>query len=204
MSRFTRFSWGKIWFDDIGPCKRFDILQLWLHLTSNSALRIKGGRIPLGSHHHTLWRRTEGLLFIMMTKISNISKVGRYLTIQRNSDAGSDSDLDFAEIVLDSVPASSPTTEVSLKIALTRIRVLSEENPNSKVRIRLDCKCLSDENSNWEVRQAFGCRGERMSSSTQKIIHLFWLDRRLLQKQVGWETWLVLTSQVPQLYCIPK
>ena len=30
MSRFTRFSWGKIWFDDIGPCKRFDILQLWI------------------------------------------------------------------------------------------------------------------------------------------------------------------------------
>ena len=28
MSRFTRFSRGKIWFDDIGPCKRFDILQL--------------------------------------------------------------------------------------------------------------------------------------------------------------------------------
>ena len=29
MSRFTRFSRGNIWFDDIGPCKRFDILQLW-------------------------------------------------------------------------------------------------------------------------------------------------------------------------------
>ena len=28
MSRFTRFSRGKIWFDDIGPCNRFDILQL--------------------------------------------------------------------------------------------------------------------------------------------------------------------------------
>ena len=28
MSRFTRFSWGKIWFVDIGPCKRFDIFQL--------------------------------------------------------------------------------------------------------------------------------------------------------------------------------
>ena len=27
MSRFTRFSLGKIWFDDIGPCKRFYILQ---------------------------------------------------------------------------------------------------------------------------------------------------------------------------------
>ena len=25
MSRFTRFSGGKIWFDDIGTCKRFDI-----------------------------------------------------------------------------------------------------------------------------------------------------------------------------------
>ena len=28
MSRFTRFSRGKIWFIDIGPCKRFDIFQL--------------------------------------------------------------------------------------------------------------------------------------------------------------------------------
>ena len=28
MSRFTRFSRGKIWFVDIGPCKRFDIFQL--------------------------------------------------------------------------------------------------------------------------------------------------------------------------------
>ena len=28
MSRFTRFSRDKIWFSDIGPCKRFDILQL--------------------------------------------------------------------------------------------------------------------------------------------------------------------------------
>ena len=28
MSRFMHFSRGKIWFDDIGPCKRFDILQL--------------------------------------------------------------------------------------------------------------------------------------------------------------------------------
>ena len=28
MSRFTRFSLGKIWFIDIGPCKRFDIFQL--------------------------------------------------------------------------------------------------------------------------------------------------------------------------------
>ena len=24
-----RFSRGKIWFVDIGPCKRFDIFQLW-------------------------------------------------------------------------------------------------------------------------------------------------------------------------------
>ena len=29
MSRFTRFSRGKIWFVNIGPCKRFDIFQLW-------------------------------------------------------------------------------------------------------------------------------------------------------------------------------
>ena len=29
MSRFTRFSRGKIWFFDIGSCKRFDIFQLW-------------------------------------------------------------------------------------------------------------------------------------------------------------------------------
>ena len=28
MLRFTRFSQGKIWFADIGPCKRFDIFQL--------------------------------------------------------------------------------------------------------------------------------------------------------------------------------
>ena len=28
MSRFTHFSRGKIWFGDIGPCKRFEILQL--------------------------------------------------------------------------------------------------------------------------------------------------------------------------------
>ena len=28
MSRFTRFSRGKIWFVDIGPCKIFDIFQL--------------------------------------------------------------------------------------------------------------------------------------------------------------------------------
>ena len=28
MSRFTRFSRGKIWFVDIGPCKRFDIFHL--------------------------------------------------------------------------------------------------------------------------------------------------------------------------------
>ena len=27
--RFKRLSRGKIWFDDFGPCKRFDILQLW-------------------------------------------------------------------------------------------------------------------------------------------------------------------------------
>ena len=26
--RFTRFLWGKIWFDDFAPCKRIDILQL--------------------------------------------------------------------------------------------------------------------------------------------------------------------------------
>ena len=28
MSRFMRFSRGKIWFVDIGPCKRFDILLI--------------------------------------------------------------------------------------------------------------------------------------------------------------------------------
>ena len=28
MSRFTRFFRGKIWFVDIGPCKRFDIFQV--------------------------------------------------------------------------------------------------------------------------------------------------------------------------------
>ena len=33
MSRFTRFSRGKIWFVNIGPCKRFDIFQLCLQLT---------------------------------------------------------------------------------------------------------------------------------------------------------------------------
>ena len=30
MSRLTRFSRGKIWFVDIGPCKRFDIFHVWL------------------------------------------------------------------------------------------------------------------------------------------------------------------------------
>ena len=28
LSLFTRFYWGKIWFEDFPPCKRFDILQL--------------------------------------------------------------------------------------------------------------------------------------------------------------------------------
>ena len=28
LSRFARFSWGKIWFGGFAPCKRFDILQL--------------------------------------------------------------------------------------------------------------------------------------------------------------------------------
>ena len=36
MSRFTRFSRGKIWFVDIGTCKRFDIFQLWPFLLSLS------------------------------------------------------------------------------------------------------------------------------------------------------------------------
>ena len=31
MLRFTRFSRSKIWFDNIGLCKRFDILQLCHH-----------------------------------------------------------------------------------------------------------------------------------------------------------------------------
>ena len=34
MSRFTCFSRGKIWFDDLGPCKRFDILQLCIWISS--------------------------------------------------------------------------------------------------------------------------------------------------------------------------
>ena len=29
MLQFTRCSQGKIWLVDIGPCKRFDIFQLW-------------------------------------------------------------------------------------------------------------------------------------------------------------------------------
>ena len=35
MSWFTRFSQGKIWFVDIGPCKRFEILQLWMSPTQS-------------------------------------------------------------------------------------------------------------------------------------------------------------------------
>ena len=30
LSQFMRFYWGKIWFEDFPPCKRFDILQLWI------------------------------------------------------------------------------------------------------------------------------------------------------------------------------
>ena len=40
LSRFTRFSWGKIWYGRFAPCKRFDISQLWL--ASNEE---KGNRI---------------------------------------------------------------------------------------------------------------------------------------------------------------
>ena len=32
LSRFTHFSWGKIWFRRFAPCKRFDISQLCGHL----------------------------------------------------------------------------------------------------------------------------------------------------------------------------
>ena len=46
LSQFTLFPRGKIWFDDIGPCKRFDILQLlrqaaqqWKILSSKCLLR---------------------------------------------------------------------------------------------------------------------------------------------------------------------
>ena len=45
MLRFTRFSLGKIWFIDIGPCKRFDIFQVcsWRNQKFNLAfLHIKG------------------------------------------------------------------------------------------------------------------------------------------------------------------
>ena len=34
MSRFTRFSRGKIWFGNIVPCKRFDIFQLCLFIVT--------------------------------------------------------------------------------------------------------------------------------------------------------------------------
>ena len=42
MSQFTRFSRGKIWFVDIGPCKRFDIFQLWCACVCVCAGRLGG------------------------------------------------------------------------------------------------------------------------------------------------------------------
>ena len=43
MSRFTRFSRGKIWLVDIGLCKRFDIFQLWIYFAKYSAAAGAGG-----------------------------------------------------------------------------------------------------------------------------------------------------------------
>ena len=43
MSRFTRASRGKIWFDDFSPCKRFDILQLCLGRSFLPGNRAKSG-----------------------------------------------------------------------------------------------------------------------------------------------------------------
>ena len=59
MSQFTRFSRGKIWFVDIGPCKRFDIFQLCFCLlpctgTQNSFRRCHNWTIASHSHRNDL------------------------------------------------------------------------------------------------------------------------------------------------------
>ena len=67
MSRFTRFSWGKIWFVDIGPCKRFDIFQLCVKISQNEEMG-DDDATPPGD------LLPSGALFIVPGRFSNSEK----------------------------------------------------------------------------------------------------------------------------------
>ena len=57
MSRFTRFSRGKIWFVGIGPCKRFDIFQLWEKIRAGEGVpreSVRECQVPLNTRHKHL------------------------------------------------------------------------------------------------------------------------------------------------------
>ena len=70
MSRFTRFSLGKIWFYEFGPCKRFDILQLCKHAMKQTRdfpimierMATRGIARYLHTHHH-VWRNANHWLW---------------------------------------------------------------------------------------------------------------------------------------------
>ena len=57
MSAFTRISRGKIWFEDFGPCKRFDIFQLCTFCVN--ILKWHHSILRVSNHHKCRYRATR-------------------------------------------------------------------------------------------------------------------------------------------------
>ena len=72
LPRFTRFSSGKVWFNGFAPCKRIDILQLWIFdmITQFNIFLLNKYRIcprnsnQSGWHRLNLWQTVSFVSFI--------------------------------------------------------------------------------------------------------------------------------------------